>query len=212
MCRSVELVFIVDESGSMFGLKSDTIGGLNSVLEEHRKGGGEVFVTLVTFADESHVRLEHEPIADVKNLTDEDYVPGGCTALLDAVGDTVKSIRKAQKSMPKSKRPDTIVVIITDGAENASRKYDNKMISKLVKKRKSKGWEFLFLGANIDAFSAANRIGIDSSRASRYVSDAAGTAVAYETVSAAVASYRSDGAVLDSWAKATEADAEARAQ
>jgi hypothetical protein len=157
--------------------------------------------------------VEHAPIADVSNLTDADYNPSGCTALLDALGDTIKSVHKLHKRLSKDERPQTIVVVMTDGEENASRRFDNEKVKKLVSKRRDKnGWEFLFLGANIDAFSAANAIGIDSSRASGYVSDAVGTSVAFETVSSAVASYRKSSAVLDDWSSATSADVEARSK
>ena len=211
MAKSVELVFVVDESGSMYHLKGDTIGGLNSVLDDNRAGEGDVFVTLVTFSDEARIRLEHEPIANVEPFGDDDYSPSGCTALLDAVGSTVKSLRRHHKRLPKDERPNTIVVIITDGEENASRKFDNDKVKRLVEKRKRNGWEFIFLGANIDAFAAASGIGIDASRASRYVSDQVGSVAAFSSVKHAMSSYRVSGEVSADWAAAATADAESRA-
>ena len=203
-----ELVFIIDKSGSMSGLEADTVGGINTTLEDNRQIEGDALVSIVFFDNTSKVILDRVPIEQVKPLTAADYRPAGCTALLDAVGDAISYHRKVQKILPKSHRAERVIfVIVTDGHENASvrRTYDE--VSKMIKKASKRGWEFLFLGANIDAAAEAARMGIARDRASRYVSDAKGSQIAYEAVSAASRSMRVCGAPSVNWSAAAEADA-----
>ena len=206
-----ELVFIIDKSGSMSGLEADTVGGINTTLEDNRQIEGDALVSIVFFDNTSKVILDRVPIEQVKPLTAADYRPAGCTALLDAVGDAISYHRKVQKILPRSQRAERVIfVIVTDGQENASvrRTYDE--VSKMIKKARKRGWEFLFLGANIDAAAEAARMGIARDRASRYVSDAKGSQIAYEAVSAASRSVRACGAPSPNWSAATEADASQR--
>lgn len=207
-----ELVFIVDRSGSMHGLEADTIGGLNSTLDTNRQVEGEANVSIVLFDNYSKVLLDRVPLSQVKPLTINDYQVRGCTALLDAVGDAIHYHEKVQKILPKSHRAEHVMfVIITDGLENASRRYTYHQVKKLIEKRTKKGWEFLFLGANIDAAAEADRMGIRQDRASRYVSDGEGSRIAYEAVAAAQCQTRTTGAPSASWNAAPMADAAARA-
>lgn len=206
-----ELVLIIDKSGSMHGLETDTVGGLNATLEKHRALPGEAIVSLVLFDSSSQVVLDRVPIADVKPLTTDDYRVGGCTALLDAVGDAVQFHAKVQKILPKSHRAEHVVfVIITDGMENASHRRTYAEVKRLIKKRRAHGWEFLFLGANIDAAAEAGRIGIAQERASRYVSDRSGSHIAYEAVARASCEARTLGAPTAHWRDAVSADAAKR--
>ena len=187
-----EIVFVLDKSGSMSGLEKDTIGGFNSMLDKQRKEDGEVSITTVLFDDRMQVLHDREDLAKIANLTGKDYQPGGCTALLDALGKTIKHISKVQKSLPEDERPEkTMFIITTDGQENSSHEYSYEKIRKMIeKKQEKKQWEFLFLGANMDAISAAADIGIKADRATNYHCDAAGTAVNYEALSRAVTKYR----------------------
>ena len=184
-----ELVFILDRSGSMSGLESDTIGGFNSLIKKQKKEDGEALVSTVLFDDVSEVIHDRKPVADVKKLTEKDYYVRGCTALLDAVGDAIHHIGNVQKYAREEDRPaKTLFVITTDGLENASRKYKIKEIKKMIKRQTEKyNWEFLFLGANIDAIEVAGNMGIKADRAANYHCDEVGTALNYavleETVS-----------------------------
>ena len=212
MNNLTELVFIIDKSGSMAGLEADTIGGINATLEENRGVAGDANVSLVLFADDSEVVLDRVPIEGVRPLTRRDYRVGGCTALLDATAEAIAYHKKVQKSLPKDRRADHVVfVIITDGQENASRRHTYAEVKKLITKATKKhGWEFLFLGANIDAAAEAARIGIAADRASRYVSDGTGSQIAYEAVSAASRDVRTCGAPRVGWAAAPMRDAYTR--
>lgn len=206
-----ELVFVVDRSGSMAGLESDTIGGLNATLQKNREVEGECMVSIVLFDNTSEVLVDRKPIEKVKDLTAAQYQVGGCTALLDVVGDAVRYIDKVQKILPKSHRAEHVMfAIITDGQENASRHHDYREVKHLIEKHQKKGWEFLFLGANIDAAAEAGRMGIRADRATQYVSDATGTSLAYEAMACAQVSRRTSGKVNASWAAAPMADAAAR--
>ena len=186
-----ELVFIVDRSGSMGGLETDTIGGFNATLDAHRSAEGEAVVSTVLFDNEMLVLHDREPIAEVAPLTDRDYRVRGCTALLDAVGGAIKHIGRVQGYLPEEYRPArTIVVITTDGYENASRKYTYDQVKRMVEQKKEQGWEFLFLGADIDAVGEAARIGISQDRAVMNLADGEGQRVAYEAVTAATCMMR----------------------
>ena len=178
-----ELVFIVDRSGSMAGMESDTIGGVNAVLEKNREADGEMVVSIVLFDHETQVLRDRVDIKQVPKLTDRDYQVRGCTALLDAVGDSVRFIDKIQRYLPEEIRPaKTIFVITTDGYENASRKFTYPQVKHLIESKTKDGWEFLFLGANIDAAAEASRIGIAVDRAETYVNDREGNQAMYGAV------------------------------
>ena len=207
-----ELVFILDESGSMSSLTSDTIGGFNSLIAKQKKEDGEAFVSTVFFSNSSKVVHDRVKLEDVPELTDREYVPSGSTALLDAVGDAVHHIRNIHKYARKEDVPEkTLFVITTDGMENASRKYSHKDVKKLIEKmQKENGWEFVFLGANIDAAETAGSIGIRAANAVDYHADCFGTASVYDAVCEAVTSVRARKGVVNSWKRSVEADNERR--
>lgn len=206
-----ELVFVVDRSGSMAGLESDTIGGLNATLQKNREVEGECLVSIVLFNDTSKVIVDRMPIDQVHDLTTREYQVGGCTALLDATGDAVRFHDKVQRILPEDHRAEHVIfAIITDGLENASnhRTYDE--VKRMIEAKQEAGWEFIFLGANIDAAAEAGRMGIRADHASEYVSDGAGSALAYEAMACAQVSRRATGAVRADWKAAAQADADAR--
>ena len=207
-----ELVFILDESGSMSSLTSDTIGGFNSLISKQKKEDGEAFVSTVFFSNSSKVVHDRVKLEDVPELTDREYVPSGSTALLDAVGDAVHHIRNIHKYARKEDVPEkTLFVITTDGMENASRKFSHKDVKKLIEKlQKENGWEFVFLGANIDAAETAGSIGIRAANAVDYHADCFGTASVYDAVCEAVTSVRARKGVVNSWKRSVEADNERR--
>ena len=204
--RLTELVFILDKSGSMYGREEDTIGGFNATVKEQKETGNRVYVTSVLFSDEHKILIDRLPIEEVREMERNDFRVGGCTALIDTIGDTIEHIGKVQhytKSDPVDK---TIFVIITDGLENASRKYSAGEVRKMIEGKKEKGWEFLFLGANIEAVETARRYGIDEDRAVNYHNDEEGIRTVYKAVSGFVtASMKAgDEKIPDSWR--TEAD------
>ncbi len=184
-----EVVFILDRSGSMSGLEADTIGGFNSMIHQQKEGEGEVIISTVLFDDQSEVLHDRVDIAQVEPMNGKQYFVRGCTALLDAVGGAIHHISNVHKYARDEDRPEkTLFVITTDGMENASRKYNYQQVKKMVERQKEKyGWEFLFLGANIDAVEVAGRFGVQPNRAVRYESDHEGTQLNYvflnETVS-----------------------------
>ena len=188
-----ELVFILDRSGSMSGLESDTIGGFNSMIRKQKKEDGEAFVSTVLFDDSCDVIHDRVKISEVKELTDKDYFVRGCTALLDAVGGAINHIGNIQKYAREEDRPaKTLFVITTDGLENASRRYSFKDVKRMIERQKEKyNWEFLFLGANIDAIEVAGSMGIDRDRAANYNCDSDGTALNYMVLEEAVSRVRS---------------------
>lgn len=203
-----ELVFILDRSGSMAGLESDTIGGFNSLIEKQRREDGECFVTTVLFdtqIDTIHDRLK---LSDVPAMTSRDYTPGGCTALLDAIGSTIRHIAGIHRyARPEDVPEHTIFVITTDGMENASRSYGAERVREMIEHEKEKyGWEFLFLAANIDAVSTASRFGIGQDRAVNYRADSQGTHVLYKTVSEAVRQVRACAPIPSNWGEKLEED------
>ena len=185
--KLTEMVFILDRSGSMSHLEADTIGGYNSLIEKQKKEQGEALVTTVLFDDKYEMIHDRADIKKVKPLTDREYYARGCTALLDAIGKTVNSVGKRHKYAPDSEIPQkTMVVIITDGFENASAEFTQPQVKEMIERQKEKyGWEFLFLGANIDAVSTAKNYGISADRAVTYEEDSVGTRTNFETVSRA---------------------------
>jgi len=187
-----EVVFILDRSGSMSGLEGDTIGGFNSMIEKQRKEEGEAYISTVLFSDRSEVLYDRVPVAKVEPMNDSQYSVGGCTALLDAVGAAIHHIANVHKYAREEDRPEkTLFIITTDGMENSSRIYDYGKVRKMVETEKEKyGWEFLFLGANIDSIEVAGRFGISADRAIDYVCDEKGTALNYQVLSGAVSAVR----------------------
>ena len=175
-----ELVFILDRSGSMGGLETDTIGGFNSMLAKQKKEEGEANVTTVLFDDQVEVIHDRFPIEAVKPLTDDDYFVRGSTALLDAIGSTVKKIENVQKRLPEDLRAESVIfVITTDGRENSSSEYTVKMVKKMIEEHQEQGWQFIFMGANMDAVAEAGRLGINRKRAVSYRNDPEGVALNY---------------------------------
>ena len=204
-----ELVFILDRSGSMSGLEKDTIGGFNSMLEKQREEPGDAVVSTVLFDNETEVIHDRVVIADVPNLTDKEYFVRGCTALLDAVGGAIHHIGNVHKYARKEDVPEkTLFIITTDGMENASHHYTYDKVRHMIERQKEHyGWEFLFLGANIDAAAEAKRFGIDESMAANYHCDEVGTVLNYEVISEAITSVRTSAAPLSAdWKKKIDAD------
>ena len=187
-----ELVMILDRSGSMSGLEADTIGGFNGMIEKQKKEDGEAYVSVILFDDQSEVIYDRVDISKVEPMTDKQYYVRGCTALLDAVGDAIHHIGNIHKYAREEDVPEkTIFIIKTDGLENASRRYNYNKVRRMIERQKEKyNWEFIFLGANIDAAAEAAKIGIGASRAARYECDSAGTALNYSVVGDTVAKLR----------------------
>ena len=208
-----ELVMILDRSGSMNGLESDTIGGYNSMLKRQTETEGEVLVSTVLFDDESIVLYDRVPLPEVPQMTEKEYYVRGCTALLDAVGGAIYHIGNVHKYAREEDRPEkTIFVIITDGMENASREYSYDRVKKMVERQKEKyGWEFIFLGANIDAIETAGRFGITADRAANYNSDHIGTTLNYTVLADTVVELRSSESRIDgSWKSRIDEDYQKR--
>ena len=207
-----ELVFILDRSGSMAGLENDTIGGFNAMIEKQKKEPGRCFVSTVLFSNDSRVLHDRVALEKIEPLTDRDYTVGGCTALLDAMGDAIRHIGNVHKYARPEDVPDhTVFVITTDGMENASHRYDAGDVRRLVEKQKEKyGWEFLFLAANIDAVGTARTMGIAEDRAVNYHADRRGTRVVYETLAKAVGCVRRSEALTGDWSAAVQEDYEGR--
>ena len=198
-----ELVFILDRSGSMGGLESDTIGGFNSMLVKQQAEPGECRITTVLFDDTYEVLHDRIDIKAVSKITGNEYFVRGCTALLDAIGKTIKKINKVQKNTAEEYRAGKVLfVITTDGMENASHEYTFDKVKTMVEKQKKKhNWEFIFLGANIDAIDVASRVGIEKNRASNFHNDSAGVALNYDALSETVSMYREEAClcVPDNW-------------
>jgi uncharacterized protein YegL len=197
-----EIVFILDRSGSMSGLEKDTIGGFNAMIEKQKKQDGKAYVSTVLFDHESVVLHDRLPLEQIKPMTEDDYTVRGCTALLDAIGGAVKHIGNIHKyARPEDVPEHTMFVITTDGLENASRKYNSRDIKRLIESKKEEGWEFLFIGANIDAIETANDYGISADRAVNYNAYSQGTGVVFEAVSETVAKFRGGQKVAPCWSK-----------
>lgn len=204
-----ELVMILDRSGSMGGLESDTIGGYNSMLKKQGETEGEVLVSTMLFDDRSEVLFDRVPLEELPQMTDKEYYVRGCTALLDAVGGAIRHIGNVHKYAREEDRPEkTIFVITTDGLENASREYSYERVKRMVERQKEKyGWEFLFLGANIDAIETAGKFGISADRAANYHSDHIGTALNYEVLADAVCEMRGSAKAIGAdWKKRIDED------
>lgn len=208
-----ELVFILDRSGSMAGLEADTIGGFNAMMEKQRGEPGETIISTVLFDNESEVIHDRIPMNRVPALTEREYYVRGCTALLDAVGGAIHHIGNVHKYAREEDRPEkTLFVITTDGMENTSRRYTYDKVKAMIERQQEKyGWEFLFLGANIDAAQEAARFGIRADRAANYHADGVGTGVIYEAVSEAVCQVRSCATPLSSdWKQKIDEDFKGR--
>ena len=204
-----EIVFILDRSGSMAGLEGDTIGGFNAMIEKQKRESGEALVSTVLFDNNCEVIHDRVDIQRIKPMTRNEYYVRGCTALLDAVGAAIQHIGNVHKYAREEDRPEkTLFVITTDGMENASRKYSYGRLKAMIERQKEKyGWEFLFLGANIDAAKEAARFGINADRAANYHADSEGTNVIYETVSEAITQVRCCAAPLSAdWKQRVDED------
>jgi uncharacterized protein YegL len=196
-----ELVFILDMSGSMHGLQADTIGGFNSLIEKQKNETGEAYVSTVLFNTECKVIHDRVPIDRVEKLTDRDYVPSGCTALLDAVGGAIHHIANIHRYAREEDVPEkTLFVITTDGMENASRRYNLAKVKSMIEnERNNYGWEFIFLGANIDAAETAGSMGINPEQAVNYNADGMGTGIMYESVCDAMCNVRHSKPLGTEW-------------
>lgn len=202
-----EIVFILDRSGSMGGLEADTIGGFNSMLLRQKKERGEAYVSTVLFDNNCDVLHDRLPIEKVEPITEKDYYVRGCTALIDAIGGAVEHIRNIHKYARKEDVPEhTIFIITTDGMENASRHYTSDKVKRMIEEQKQKGWEFIFLGANIDAVETARQIGISSERAVNYRASRKGTAINFEAMSCAISDLRCNDQLGDEWRAQIDAD------
>lgn len=214
-----EFVFILDRSGSMSGLEKDTIGGFNSLIAKQKKEEGEAVISVVLFDDEQEVLYDRVPLNRIEPMNDDQYYVRGCTALLDALGSAVHHIGNVHKYAREEDRPEkTLFIITTDGMENSSRRYTYKRVKRMVEQHKENyGWEFLFLGANIDAIETAGRFGIHANRAVDYECDSEGTQLNYEVLSKAVSRVRmskscmsTSAALGDDWADEIHADYQKR--
>lgn len=207
-----EIVFILDRSGSMQGLESDTIGGFNAMIEKQKKAEGDALISTILFDNVSEVIHDRVDVQSVPPMTREDYTVRGCTALLDAIGGAIHHIGNVHKYAREEDVPEhTMFVITTDGMENASRRYDSQKVKKMIERqKKTYGWEFLFLGANIDAVETARHFGISEDRAVNYHSDREGTQLNYEVVSEAICTVRRNASLDADWKKRIDEDYRAR--
>ena len=211
MKNLTELVFILDRSGSMAGLETDTIGGFNGPLTAQKQLEGRALVTTVLFDDQYELLHDRIDLQGVNLLTAKDYYVRGCTALLDAIGRTVAKIKTAQEHTKAEQRPDkTLFTIITDGYENASSEYTFAKVKQVLVQQQECGWEFVFIGANIDAIATASRMGIRRDRAANYVADKDGVECCYEAVKSMNMSFRSGEGILDDWDQPLQADVRKR--
>lgn len=209
-----ELVFVLDKSGSMAGLEKDTIGGFNALVEKQRQLQGDVRVTTVLFNQSYELLHDRISLKGISPLTEDDYEVGGTTALLDAIGSTVQKIANAQKRTMEEERADKVMfVITTDGMENASCEYNYKKINEMIASQKQKfNWEFIFLGANIDAVATARQFGVEEEFAVEYHADPEGTQLNYQVLSEAVSSFRTSKSIDRNWKKDIEKDYKSRAK
>ena len=210
-----EMVFILDKSGSMADFVADTIGGFNAMIEKQKKEPGEALVSAVLFSDDSRVLYDRVDIKEIGRMTEKEYSVGGSTALIDAMGDAIHHIGNVHKYIRDEDRPEhTVFVINTDGYENASHRYTSDEVKQMIERQKEKyGWEFIFVGANIDAVETAKHYGIDALHTVEYVQDKAGMALNFEAQCMAVSSVRSAGRLKDaSWKEKVEKDRKSRAK
>ena len=206
-----ELVFIIDKSGSMSGLEKDTIGGFNSLIRKQKKESGECYVSTVLFSDRSEVVHDRLPLSEITEMTEDDYITQGCTALIDAIGGAIKHISAVHRYNRKEDIPQrTLFVITTDGMENASRKFRANEVKKMIKSKEKDGWEFLFIGANIDSVETAGSFGIRRDRAVNYHADSRGTGVLYEAVCRQVSNLRKCKSVSNDWSRTIDEDYNSR--
>ena len=203
-----EIVFILDRSGSMRGLEADTIGGFNGMIEKQKREAGEALISTVLFDDVSEVLYDRVPVEKVTAMTEREYFVRGSTALLDAIGGAIHHIGNVYKYARDEDVPEhTLFVITTDGMENASRRYDSERVRQMIRRQKERyGWEFLFLGANIDAVETARHFGIGADRAVNYRADHEGTKLNYEVLSEAVSAVRCSAPLGENWKKRIEED------
>lgn len=203
-----EMVFILDRSGSMGGLEKDTIGGFNSLIEKQKKQDGKCYVSTVLFDHETEVVHDRVSLDKVEPMTEEQYYVRGCTALVDAIGGAIHHIKNIHKyARPEDVPEHTMFVIITDGMENASKRYSSDQVKKMIEHEKEKyGWEFLFIGANIDAVETAKHYGIGADRAVNYHADERGTSVVYDTVAEACLDVRMCTPLNANWSNAINDD------
>ena len=211
---SMALVFVLDRSGSMSGLESDTIGGYNSMLKKQKEKPGDVKVTTVLFDDQYEILHNGLEMKDVKPITEREYYVRGTTALLDAIGKTINKMINLQKCTPEKNRAKQVLfVIITDGMENASKEYSSNKVKSMVDFQKEKyGWEFIFLGANIDAYETAEGFGINKDRAVNYHADEKGTNLNYEVLNETIIHMRTHKSIHEHWKKEIEEDYDNRKQ
>lgn len=207
-----EIVFILDRSGSMEGLEADTIGGFNSMVEKQKKLEGEALISTVLFDNYSEVLHDRVNVQHIQKMTDKDYTVRGCTALLDAIGGAIHHIGNIHKyARPEDVPEHTMFVITTDGMENASHHYTSEQVKQMIERQKEKyGWEFLFLGANIDAVETASRFGICEDRAVNYHCDSEGTALNFTVLSRVISAFRCDEEICTDWKQDIEADYQKR--
>lgn len=210
--NKTELVFILDRSGSMTGLESDTVGGFNSLIKKQKQQGGACCVSTVLFDNVSEVLHDRVNLSEIPEMTARDYYTRGATALIDAIGGAIHHIGNIHKyARPEDVPEHTVFVIITDGYENASHIYSSDRVKALIENQKEKyGWEFLFIGANIDAVETAKHFGIGADRAANYRADEKGTAVLYETVAQTVCDVRDAKPLGDDWSRNIREDFESR--
>ncbi len=202
-----ELVFILDRSGSMAGLEADTIGGFNAMIEKQKKQDGKCYVSTVLFDNVSEVLHDRINLSDIPKMTENDYTVRGCTALIDAVGGAIRHIGNIHKYARKEDVPEhTLFVITTDGMENASKRYSSDDVKRMINEKKKLGWEFLFLGANIDSVQTASRLGIDEERAVDFKCDSEGTKLNYSVVSETISSFRESRPIKANWKRKIEED------
>ena len=208
-----EIVFILDRSGSMSGLESDTIGGFNSMLAKQKREQGEALVSTVLFDNVCEVLHDRMEIGKIAPMTERDYTVRGCTALLDAIGGAIHHIGNIHKYARAEDVPEhTLFVITTDGMENASRSYTAEKVKKMIERQKTKyGWEFLFLGANIDAVETARHFGIAPDRAANYRCDSKGTALNFEVLSETICAVRQSAPISANWKRRIDEDYKDRA-
>ena len=208
MSKFTEIVFILDRSGSMAGLEADTIGGFNSLIQKQKREDGKAVVSTVLFDDKCEVLHDRKDLIEIAPLTEEDYYVRGCTALLDAVGGAIHHIGNVHKYARAEDRPEkTLFIITTDGMENASRKYGYEKVKRVIERQKERyGWEFLFLGANMDAVSVAGRFGIAPERAVRFHCDEKGTELNYRVLSETIANVICGAPMEASWKEEIERD------
>ena len=207
-----ELVFILDRSGSMGGLESDTIGGYNAMLSKQKKECGEAVITTVLFDDQYELLHDRIPLKGVRSISEKEYFVRGTTALLDAIGKTIHKIGNAQKNTAEDERAEKVLFLITtDGQENASREYSyDKIKAQILRQQDKYGWEFIFLGANIDAIAEAGRFGIRADRAANYHADSEGTEINFNVMSEAISQLRVSRNISADWKKEIDKDYEIR--